>query len=46
MAILNNGINGGFTDKVGSVIGYQLNGKWVIKGLPKASKKKQIGSEQ
>ncbi|MFC3561620.1 DUF6266 family protein [Pedobacter jamesrossensis] len=46
MAILNDGINGGFTGKVGSVIGYQLNGKWIIKGLPKPSKKNKIGSQK
>ncbi|RDC54233.1 hypothetical protein DU508_22350 [Pedobacter chinensis] len=44
MAILNDGVNGGFTGKVGSVIGYQLNGKWVIKGLPKSSKKNKKGT--
>lgn len=46
MAILNDGINGGFTGKVGSVIGYQLNGKWIIKGLPKLNKKNKIGSQE
>lgn len=44
MAILKDGVNGGFTGKVGSVIGYQLNGKWVIKGLPKLSKKNKKGT--
>ena len=44
MAILNEGINGGFTGKVGSVIGYRLNGKWVVRGLPKKTKKNKIGS--
>jgi len=44
MAILKDGVNGGFTGKVGSVIGYQLNGKWVIKGLPKYSKKNKKGT--
>lgn len=46
MAILNEGINGGFTGKVGSVIGYRLNGKWVIKGLPKKSKQNKIGTTE
>ncbi|MCZ4224343.1 DUF6266 family protein [Pedobacter rhodius] len=46
MAILNEGINGGFTGKVGSVIGYRLNGKWVVRGLPKVSKKNKIGSAE
>jgi hypothetical protein len=44
MAILKDGVNGGFTGKVGSVVGYQLNGKRVIRGLPKPSKKNQKGS--
>jgi hypothetical protein len=46
MAILKDGVNGGFTGKVGSVIGYQLNGKWVIKGLPKLSKKNKKGTDK
>lgn len=44
MAILNDGINGGFTGKAGSVIGYQLNGKWIIKGLPRLSRKNKKGT--
>lgn len=44
MAILKDGVNGGFTGKVGSVIGYQLNGQWVIKGLPKPNKKNKKGT--
>ena len=44
--MLNDGINGGFTGKVRSVIGYQLNGKWIIKGLPKVSRKNKIGTEK
>jgi len=44
MATFNNGINGGFTGKVGSAIGYQLNGKWVMKGLPKVSLKNKKGT--
>lgn len=46
MATLKDGINGGFTGKVGSVIGYQLNGKWVIKGLPKLSNKNKKGTDK
>ena len=46
MAILNEGINGGITGKVGSVIGYRLNGKWVVRGLPKKTKKNKIGSAE
>ncbi|MBB2144377.1 hypothetical protein GM921_02675 [Pedobacter sp. LMG 31464] len=44
MATFNNGINGGFTGKVGSAIGYQLNGKWVMKSLPKLSPKNKKGT--
>ncbi|MGK6352745.1 DUF6266 family protein [Parapedobacter sp. DT-150] len=35
MAILKNGPNGGFSGKVGSVVGYQWRGKDVIRGLPR-----------
>ncbi|RZJ64279.1 MAG: hypothetical protein EOO45_18985 [Flavobacterium sp.] len=44
MATLNNGINGGFRGKVGSVIGYSIHGKWIIKGLPKPSAKNKKGT--
>ncbi|MFD0939098.1 DUF6266 family protein [Pedobacter boryungensis] len=44
MATFNNGINGGFNGKVGSTIGYQLNGKWVMRSLPKLSPKNKKGS--
>ena len=44
MAILANGPNGGFSGKAGSVVGYYLYGKWVIRGLPKLSDKNKIGS--
>ncbi|KQN38229.1 hypothetical protein ASE92_01985 [Pedobacter sp. Leaf41] len=44
MATLENGINGGFTGKVGSVIGYQRYGKWIIRALPKPSKKNKTGT--
>ena len=46
MAIFKQGINGGFTGKVGSVIGYQLNGQWVMKALPKSSVKNKKGTAQ
>lgn len=46
MAILNDGINGGFTGKVGTVVGYQLNGKWVIRSLPKSSIKNRVGTSK
>jgi|SRR5690606_25336469 len=41
MAIAKNGINGGFSGKVGSVIGYQWRGIDVIRSLPRPSKKKR-----
>ncbi|RZJ70159.1 MAG: hypothetical protein EOO47_23625 [Flavobacterium sp.] len=44
MATLDNGINGGFRGKVGSIIGYSLHGKWVIKGLPRLSAKNKKGT--
>ena len=44
MAILNGGPNGGFSGKAGSIVGYQQYGKWVIRGLPKYSKKNKKGS--
>lgn len=34
MAILKEGINGPFSGKVGSIVGYQLNGQTIIRGLP------------
>lgn len=46
MATIKDGITGGFTGKVGNIIGYQLNGKWVIKGSPKPSKKNKIGTPE
>ncbi|SFH50755.1 DUF6266 family protein [Pedobacter insulae] len=39
MAIISEGINGGFTGKAGSVVGYNRMGKWIIRGLPRAKKK-------
>lgn len=44
MAILNDGINGGFRGKVGSVAGYYSNGKWVIRSLPKKNKQRSKAS--
>ncbi len=41
MAILKNGANGGFSGKVGSVVGYQWRGKDVIRGLPRISAKER-----
>ncbi len=45
MAILSDGPNGGFTGKAGSVVGYNRMGKWVIRGLPRTSRKNKIGTE-
>lgn len=45
MAILKNGPNGGFSGKVGSVIGYQLNGQDVIRGWSKKRTKKPSKQE-
>jgi len=44
MAILNDGINGGFRGKVGSVVGYYANGKWVIRSLSAINKHKKKAS--
>ena len=40
MAIVENGINGGFAGKVGAVVGYMWKGKAVMRGLPKGNKGK------
>lgn len=40
MAILKEGINGPFSGKVGSIVGYQLNGQTIIRGLPKVVRRK------
>lgn len=40
MAILKEGINGPFSGKVGSVVGYELNGQAIIRGLPNYVKRK------
>ena len=44
MAILSGGPNSGFSGKAGSVIGYYRMGKWVIRGLPRLSRKNKKGS--
>jgi len=44
MAILDGGVNGGFSGKAGSVVGYYMYGKWIIRGLPKLSPKNKKGS--
>ena len=44
MAILTGGINGGFSGKAGSYVGYYQHGKWIIRGLPQLSRKNKIGT--
>lgn len=46
MAVLKGGANGGFSGKVGAMIGYTLNGQEVIRGLPKKRSKKISSLEQ
>lgn len=46
MAILTGGINGGFSGKAGSYVGYYQHGKWVIRGLPKLSRKNKKGTKK
>lgn len=41
MATFKDGINGGFNGRIGSVVGYKWRSKWVMRSLPKASKKKR-----
>src|SRR5690606_40822262 len=44
MAILKEGIHGGFSGKAGSVVGYCRLGKWVVRSLPKKSQKNKLGT--
>lgn len=44
MGKIENGINGGFTGTVGTVTGYYLNGKWVIRSKRRKSIKNKTGS--
>ncbi len=44
MAVISNGINGGFSGKAGTVVGYYRLGKWVIRALPRKSNKNKKGS--
>jgi hypothetical protein len=46
MAVLKNGANGGFSGKVGSIVGYALNGQDVIRGLPRKRTSKPGATEQ
>lgn len=46
MGVLRNGANGGFSGKVGSIIGYHLNGQDIIRGWPKKRTKKAGTAEQ
>lgn len=39
MAILKDGINGSFSGKIGSIVGYELNGQAIIRGLPRVIKR-------
>jgi len=41
MATFEDGINGGFRGKVGSVVGYKWKGKWVMRSVPKPSDKER-----
>ena len=46
MAISKNGINGSFSGKAGSIIGYKLNGQDIIRGLPRSRTKEPTEKEQ
>eukprot|EP01133_Synstelium_polycarpum_P013490 gene13490-15894_t len=46
MAIMKNGIMGGFSGKVGTVVGYKLKGKDVMRGKPQKRKGKPSPKEQ
>jgi hypothetical protein len=46
MAIIRQGINGGFSGKAGTVVGYYRLGKWVMRGLPRPSSKNKRGTEE
>lgn len=46
MAIISSGINGGFSGKAGTVVGYYRLGKWIMRSLPKKSTKNKRGSEE
>jgi hypothetical protein len=44
MAIFKSGINGGFSGKAGTVVGYYSMGKWIMRGLPELSEKAKRGT--
>lgn len=44
MGIMSGGINGGFSGKAGSMVGYSRMGKWILRGLPRLRKKNKIGT--
>lgn len=46
MAIMKNGITGGFSGKVGTVVGYEFNGKYVMRGRPKKRRGKPSPKEK
>jgi len=45
MAVITEGVNGGFTGKAGTVVGYYRMGKWVIRALPRLSTKNKRGTK-
>ncbi len=44
MGIGTGGINGGYSGKAGSLVGYYRMGKWIVRGMPKLSKKNKVGT--
>lgn len=46
MATLSNGLNGGFSGKLGNIIGYQAYGRTIIRSAPKKRTKKPSAKEQ
>ncbi|MBC7418373.1 MAG: hypothetical protein H7325_09480, partial [Pedobacter sp.] len=46
MAIQQNGIPGGFSGKIGNVIGYIYNGRQVIRSVPRKSNKPATAAQQ
>lgn len=44
MAILKNGLHGGFSGKLGNVVGSMVGGKCIVRSLPQTNNKNKIGS--
>jgi len=44
MAIIRNGIQGGFSGTSGKLVGYYLRGQWVVRSLPQDNSKNKKGS--